>query len=186
MSRSTLAVTLLGVVCAWALWDASGGPGWLMDGPLVVLLPGAAAYGVGVTTRLPRTVPVVVVATGLMTLANQWASDTYHWLDDLVFYTVVVAGPAAAGAAVAVRRRQVRRLARLQAELAEEHRIDVAAARLDEQNRVQQEVHARLAERIGAIALRAEGAESSGDAASLDVIETEARDVLDQLRTALG
>lgn len=186
MTRSTLALTALAAACCAALADASAGWGWFLDSPLVLVAPALAAYAVGGWCRPPVAAAAGVLATASLTAANQVAGQGYHWLDDLVFFTVVVGGPAVAGAAVTVRARQVARLERLQAELDEQHRIDVAAARLDEQVRIQQDVHARLAERIAAIAVRAQGARAGADDAALAAIETEAREVLDQLRGALG
>lgn len=188
MSRSSLAVALMGLACVASLWDSTAGPGWFMDSPLVVLLPAVAGYAVGVSARPVVAVPVTLAAVVLLTLANQWDSREYHWLDDLVFFTVVVAGPALAGAAFALRSRQVRALARLQAELEEQRRIDVAAARLEEQARVQQEVQAHLGERISSILVQAEGAQRRVDHAqpALAAIEDEARAALDDLRRTLG
>ena len=64
---------------------------------------------------------------------------------------------------MSLRAAQVARLERLQAELGAQQEVDVRAARLEEQVRVEQEVHARLAERIAAIAVLAEGAQRSPD-----------------------
>ena len=126
------------------------------------------------------------VATAALVIVNQLIDAEYHWLDDTVFFLLVVGGPALVGALLADRARQVRRLEALQAELDEQQRVDVAAARLDEQSRVQQEVHARMAERVAGIVLRAEGARRAHDATALPVLEQEARGVLDQLRETLG
>ncbi len=103
---------------------------------------------------LPRVAAVssVLVCAATLVVVNQLAGQPYHWLDDAVFFLVVVGGAAGGGAAVTLRARQVERLERLAAELDEQQRVDVAAARLEEQTRVQQQVHARLAERIAAIA----------------------------------
>ena len=123
----------------------------------------------------------------VLVLVNQWHDRAYHWLDDTVFFTVIVGGAAGAGAAVRLRAAQVRRLQRLAAELDEQQRVDVAAARLEEQNRVQQQVHARLAERIAGDRASAPRARSGPvDADAFEVLESEARSVLDQLRAALG
>lgn len=186
MLRPAVALALLltaGVVPLIAValrWD------WYMDGPLMVVLAVVGGYAAG--AWLPRRwvlVGVVAAAAALVT-ANQADSDRYHWLDDLVFFLVVVGGPAAAGAAVTARARQARRLSELQAELEEVQRTEVATARLDEQSRISGEVHARLAEQIAAIMVRAEGARRAADPTALAAIETEARSVLDRLREALG
>ena len=159
---------------------------WYLDGPLLLLVAVVGGYAAGAwLPRIPAAVSVVLAVTALV-VVNQLHDRAYHWLDDTVFFGVVVGGAAGAGAAVGLRALQVRRLERLAAELDEQQRVAVAAARLEEQNRIQQQVHARLAERIAGIALRAEGAERSRDADAFEVLETEARGVLDQLRTALG
>ena len=186
MSRTSAAVALIAVastlpVLAVALaWD------WYLDGPLLLLAAVAAGYAAG--AWLPRVAAVasVVLTVTTLVVVNQVHERAYHWLDDTVFFGVVVGGAAGAGAAVGLRALQVRRLERLAAELDEQQRVEVAAARLEEQNRVHQQVHARLAERIAGIALRAEGAERSRDDDAFEALESEARGVLDQLRTALG
>ncbi len=166
---------------AWGLgWT------WYLDGPLVLLVAVIAGYAAGAWLPRVPAVAAVVVSVTVLVLVNQWHDRAYHWLDDTVFFTVIVGGAAGAGAAVRLRAAQVRRLQRLAAELDEQQRVDVAAARLEEQNRVQQEVHARLAERIAAIAVRAEGAQRTLDPDAFEVLESEARSVLDQLRAALG
>lgn len=186
MPRPAVALALL--VSAGLLPLTAVAFGWdlYVDGPAMVLLAVIGGYAAG--AWLPRrwaVVGVAAAAAALMT-ANQAHDEGYHWLDDLVFFLVVVGGPAAAGAAVTTRAQQVRRLIRLQAELDEVHRIEVAAARLDEQARILGQVHAGLAEQIAAIAMRAEGARRADDATALAAIETEARSVLDRLREALG
>lgn len=186
MPRRLLAVALVGTAAAAPLASVAVGWDWYLDGPLVVLLAVAGGYAVGAWLPRPAAVAAVLVATSALVAANQLHDVVYHWLDDVVFFLVLVGGSAAAGAAVTARAEQVRRLERLQVELDEQHRIDVAAARLDEQNRIHHEVHTRLAERIAGIAVRAEGARRSRDDAALGAIETEARGVLDQLRGALG
>lgn len=185
MSRTWIAVGLAAAAAGAPLLAAAVAWDWYLDGPQLVL---ALVAGYAAGTWLPRAVggAVSVVLVAALVLANQWAGAPYHWLDDLVFFLVIVVGPAAAGLAMTTRARQVRRLERLREELAEQQRIDVAAARLDEQSRVEQRVHSRLAERIAGIAIRAEGAQRSGDADAFAEIEAEARGVLDQLRAALG
>jgi signal transduction histidine kinase len=184
--RRLLALALIATAAVEPLGAVAAGWDWYLDGAPIILLAVAGGYAAG--AWLPRLVALVAVlaATTALVIANQTHDVVYHWLDDSVFFLVVVGGAAAAGAAVTTRAQQVRRLERLQAELDEQQRVDVAAARLDEQNQIHHEVHTRLAERIAGIAVRAEGARRSGDDAALRVIETEARGVLDQLRGALG
>lgn len=184
--RWSLAVTLLAAAGGLPLLAIALGWDWYVDGPALVLLAVAGGYAAGAwLPRGPAAAGVLGAVAALVT-ANQLRGADYHWLDDLVFFVVVVGGPAAAGTAVAARAKHVHRLGRLEAELDEQQRVAVAAARLEEQSRIQQNVHSRLAERIGGIALRAEGAHRSGDLDALDDLETEARGVLDQLRAALG
>lgn len=186
MSRPALAAALLVTAGVLPVTALTLGWGWYLDGPLLLLVGALAGYVAG--AWLPRwwgVVGVAAVAAALVSV-NQARTDLYHWLDDLVFFLVVVGGPAAAGVAVTTRADQLSRLTRLQAELEEQQRVEVAAARLDEQTRVMGEVHARLAEQIAAIAIRAEGARRAADTTGLAAIETEARSVLDRLREALG
>jgi signal transduction histidine kinase len=186
MPRPAVALALLATAALAPVAAVAAGADWYLDGPLLLVLAVLGGYAAG--AWLPRTwsaVGVLAVAATLVAV-NQVHVDHYHWLDDLVFFLVVVGGPAAAGAAVTTRARQVRRLTRLQAELEELQRIEVAAARIDEQSRVFGEVHAGLAEQIAAIVVRAEGARRAADPMALAAIETEARSVLDKLRDALG
>lgn len=178
---AALAVAGLLPLVAWLL-----GWRWYLDSPLllvVALLAGLAA-GVG----LPR-VPAVAVVVGcvsVLVLVNQVSDAAYHWIDDTVFFLVVVGGGAVAGGGVRIRATQAERLRQLAEGLDEQRRVAVAAARLEEQVRVQEQVHTRLAERIAGIVVRAEGALRSPDPEDLHVLEDEARAVLDQLREALG
>ncbi|MGH3347847.1 MAG: histidine kinase [Nocardioides sp.] len=186
MSRPSLAVALITSAGGLPLLAALLGWDWYLDGPAVLLVALAGGYAAGAwLPRVPAAVAVVLAVAALV-VANQLHEQAYHWLDDTVFYVVVVGGSAGAGAAVTLRARQVRRLERLAAELDEQQRVEVAAARLEEQNRVHQDVHTRLAERIAGIAIRAEGAQRAPDEEALEVLEAEARGVLDQLRAALG
>ena len=186
MPRPAVALALLLTAALVPVTAMALGWDWYLDGPLMLLVPVIGGYAAG--AWLPRrwAVAGVVVTVAILVAANQAHDAGYHWLDDTVFFLVVVGGPAAAGAAVTMRARQVRRLTRLQAELEELQRIEVAAARLEEQSRVTGEVHAGLAEQIAAIVIRAEGARRAADTTALAAIETEARSVLDRLREALG
>ncbi len=186
MSRPAVASGLLAVAGLWPLTAEALGWTWVLDGPIAVVLAVLAGYAAG--AWLPRSwcVGGVAAVAAALVVASQLHDDSYHWLDDLVFFLVAVGGPAVAGAAVTTRRRQVQRLTGLLADLEEQQRVAVAAARLDEQSRVWGEVHAGLAEQIAAIAIRAEGARRGSDHTALAAIETEARSVLDRLREALG
>ncbi|MBB1484191.1 hypothetical protein H5392_10010 [Tessaracoccus sp. MC1865] len=185
MTRRVIAATLFvccGPVSLLAAWN---GFDWYLDGP-TLLIAILAGYTAGAWLPRLEAAGSVVLSTSLLVLANQALGDGFHWLDDLVFFAVLVGGPALAGAAVKARALHVGRLARLQAQLEEQQRIDVEAARLDVLNGVQAEVHADLAERIAGIALRAEGALRGGDRTALPVLERQARQVLDLLRDAVG
>jgi signal transduction histidine kinase len=184
--RPLLAAASLLAAGGLPLLAVAQGWSWFLDGPLLVILALAAGYAAGVW--LPRWATVLggSLLVAALVRANQLLDAEYHWLDDAVFFLVLVGAPAAAGAAVALRGRQVRRLEVLRGQLDEQHQAEVAAARLEEQSRVHQQLHSRLAERIAAIALRAEGAQRAPDPAALTDLEEESRAVLDQLRTALG
>lgn len=186
MSRPAVASVLLVGAGLAAVAAAVLGWAWYLDGPVLLLTGLAAGYAAGAWLPMRPAVLGAAALAATFVVANQVHNDEYHWLDDAVFFLVVVGGPAAAGAAVTTRARQVRRLTQLQAELEEVQRIEVAAARLDEQSRVVGEVHARLAEQIASIAIRAEGARRAADPTALEAIEAEARSVLDGLREALG
>jgi signal transduction histidine kinase len=183
-------VTLAVVISLVPLADALGGPGWYVAGPGMVAVGAVTGYALGsLVPPRPATV-AVLAAICLLTLANQVDSDAYHWLDDLTFFTVVVGGPALAGAAVVARARQVRELTGLSAELGAQRRTEVEAARLEEQTRVQEQVHRQISQRVGAIALRAEGAQVASSTASVQAalaeVEQAGRAALDELRDALG
>ncbi len=185
MTRTSAAAALITSATVLPAVALALGWEWYLDGPLLLL---AAVGGYAAGAWLPRVpaVAAVLLCSAALVVVNQLAEQDYHWLDDTVFFLVVVGGAAGGGAAVTLRARQVDRLERLAAELDEQQRVEVAAARLDEQTRVQQQVHAMLAERIAAIAVRAEGAQRSHDEEALATLEAEARGVLDQLRAALG
>lgn len=185
-ARTATALALAAVAATLPLVDAGLDGGWYVGHPPIVVLSVAAGYLAGAWMPRAAAPPVALVVASACTVANQVDNDDYPWPDDLVFFAVITLLPMLAGAAVTARARQARQLTRLRAEVDEQQRIEVAAARLEEQNRIQREVHAVLAERIGAIALRAEGARRSSDPEALPAIEAESRGVLDQLRAALG
>jgi len=186
VSRPSVAVALITAAGGLPLLAVLLGWEWYLDGPALLLVALSGGYAAGAWLPRVPAAAAVVLAVAALVVANQLHDQPYHWLDDTVFFLVVVGGSAGAGAAVTLRARQVRRLERLAAELDEQQRVEVAAARLEEQNRVHQDVHSRLAERIAAIAIRAEGAQRAPDGEALEVLEVEAREVLDELRAALG
>ena len=136
--RRLAAAALLGLAGALPLLAVALGQDWYLDGPLLVLLALAAGYAAG--AWLPRAAAVLGagLTVGALVLANQLHGADYHPIDDLVFFLAIVGGPAAAGAAVSLRAAQVDRLERLQAELTAQQEIEVLAARLEEQSRVEQ------------------------------------------------
>lgn len=185
MPRIGLAIGLIGSAVALPLIGGASGWHWYVDG-LMVLHALVAGLAAGLWLTRPLAAVGLGTAAAAMVTANQLLGADFHWLDDTVFFAVVLGGPALIGALFAERAGEVRRLEALQAELDEQQRVDVAAARLDEQGRVQQLVHSRLAENIAGIVLRAEGARRAHDAGALPVLEQEARGVLDRLRESLG
>ena len=189
LRRPVVVVCLAAAVNLVPLLDVLVGPGWYVAG-VMVIGAGVSGYALGALTPPRVAAWGVVVSVALLTLANQFDSDRYHWLDDVAFFLVVVGGPAMAGAAVAARARQARELTQLSTDLEAQRRADLETARLEEQNRVQEQVHRQISQRVGAIALRAEGAQLSPSArdarAALAEVESVARGALEQLREALG
>lgn len=186
LPRSWLAGGLLVAAGALPVLALRHDWGWYLDGPLLLLTAVLGGYAAGVW--LPRWTAVLggLLVVSSLVVVNQRLDQEYHWLDDAVFFLLVVGVPVTVGAVVGLRARQLRRLEQLSARLEEQGRLEVAAARMEEQSRVQQLLHARLAERIAGISLRATGALRSGDATALADLESESRGVLDQLREALG
>lgn len=172
-------VPLLATVVGWERY---------LDSPLHLPVAVLAGYAVGLWWPRRWVAMAVPVAVAALVTANQIQGREYHWLDDLVFFLVVLGGPALAGATVAERARQVRRLRTLCTSLEEQEQADVTAARLEEQAWIQRQLHAGLAERIAGIALRARGARRTDhrDADSFAELEAASREVLDRLRAALG
>jgi signal transduction histidine kinase len=186
VSREPVAGLLISAAGLLPLLGVAVGWDWYLDGPAVIGLAVAGGYAAGAWLPPRRAAAGVLAASAGLVTANQLHGVEFHWLDDAVFFLVAVGGPAGAGAAVAFRARQVHHLDRLRAELAEQQRLEVATARLEEQTRIQREVHALLAERVAGIAVRAEGAQRSPDPVAFADLEREARGVQHQLRAALG
>ena len=126
-----MALGLGGLACGLPLLDAYTGSGWYLDSPLMVLGAALAGYLVGASAPARATVGWVAAGAVVLSLANGHGADGYPFLDDLIFFAVVLGAPALAGAVVVARAAQVRQLARLQAELLEQHRLEAAAARLE-------------------------------------------------------
>ncbi|HEX6150064.1 sensor histidine kinase [Nocardioides sp.] len=189
--RRSACLTLTAVVVGCALLDAWYGGGWFLDGPWQVL--GALAMGYLLGAWLP-TLPAAALVTGSavgLTVANQrHEPGAYPVVDDLVFFLLLVGAPAVAGAAMARRRAQVTELHRLGDRIAAQRAADLEAARLEERQRVEVEVHRRVIERVGGLVLLAEGARRNpSPSAVLDAltrIEDAARATLVELREAVG
>ncbi|MCH1865382.1 histidine kinase [Nocardioides sp. CFH 31398] len=173
-------VTLTPLVALAAGWPL------LVDGVVLTLLAAIAGYAAGAWLGPRVALLMVPVSAGCLCAVSQLSGAAYHPLDDAVFFLAFVAGPAAAGRVVTARAAQVDRLRALADELEEQERQAVLAARLEEQARVQQQVHVGVTERLAAIAVRADGARRVGDAGALAVLESEARGALDEVRDVLG
>ena len=183
-------VVLTAVLVGCALLDAWYGDGWFLDSPWLL---GALAAGYLVGAWLPKAPATAVVigsAAGL-TVANQrYEPHAYPVLDDLVFFLLLVGAPAVAGAALTRRRAQAATLRRLADRIAAQRAADVEAARLEERQRVEVEVHRRVIERVGGVVLLAEGARHNPSPTdvreALARIEDAARGALTELREAVG
>jgi signal transduction histidine kinase len=184
-------VVLTAALVGCALLDAWYGDGWFLDGPWQLL--GALATGYLVGAWLPSTPAAAAVigsAAGL-TVANQrYEPDAYPVLDDLIFFLLLVGAPAVAGAALTRRRAQAETLRRLADRIAAQRAADIEAVRLEERQRVEVEVHRRVIERVGGVALLAEGARHNPSPPdvreALTQIEDAARATLTDLREAVG
>ncbi len=191
-ARSRPVLALLAAAAAWggALATAAAGNSWYVDSPVILLASAAIGFVVGAWLPPRVAAPVVGAGAVALTVANQLISSDYAVLDDLTFFGVVVAGPALVGSGVAARAAQVAELRRVQEALSAHRRTEATAARLEEQNRLEQEVQERLGESIGAIALRAQGAQAaaSDEARTTALVDMEAaaRDALGHLRETLG
>lgn len=164
--------------------------GSFVDHPLTLLLAAAVGCALGAWTR-PRTAAAsVLIVAVFLTVANQrhFPGD-YAVADDLAFFLIVLGAPAILGTILVARAAQVRELTALSRRLDAQRADTVAAARLEEQHRIELAVHHRLVELMGAVALRAQGAlrEPAGPhGTALREIEETARSGLTELREALG
>ena len=182
---------LAGAVSVVCVLDGAVGSGAVVDSLLVLLAAVAAGGLLGAWTHH------AVAATGVLTVAAALTFDNqrhfgheFAAVDDLAFFLILVGAPALLGAALVARIGQVRELAALSEQLAQQRQDEIATARLNEQHRIELAVHHRLVERMGAIALLAEGAglekDPSVSTRALQEIEATARAGLDELRHALG
>jgi len=189
--RAAFAVATSGAVVLLALGDAAFGSGRAIDSPVLLLASAVTAYLLGAWAPLVVAGGVVLVGDLALTVANQLGNPgDYPVADDLTFFLLVLGGPAVAGASLVRRAAQVGELGLLSARLTAQRRDDLRAARIEEQQRIELQVHQRLVEQMGAIALRAEGAQRSSSATvrrlALRDVEATARAGLTDLREVLG
>lgn len=184
------ALGLTGLLGVAAALDGVVGSGSFVSSPIALLLVAASGGLLGAWTPYPVAAAGVLTTATALTYANQrHFPQEYAAADDLAFFLLAVGAPALLGATLIRRIRQVRELDSLRRRLAARRRDDVAAARLGEQQRIELAVQHRLVERLGAIALRAEGAtgqDSQSARAALAEIEQTSRAGLEELRQALG
>lgn len=187
--RESIALGVLAVGTA-ALVIASLGGSRAIESPAVV--PAAALAGAltGLWCRpVPGAAGCSVAALGLAVANQVTTGQEYAPLDDLIFYLAVVGGPGLAGAIVAGRRGQVRRLRELTELRLTQRAAEVRAARLAEQSRIETAVQHDIIQRMGAIALQAAGSLAQPVAtpgAGFAAIEATAREALDKLRATVG
>ena len=181
---TAVAAVLLGT--AWTLLAATMGWSWYVEGPSVIVVTAAAGLVAGAWLG-PRlaALAIALLTVAAVVMSQRFDAAAHHWLEDMVFFGVAAGGPAIAGAAVATRARQVRRLQRLERDLAVQRELEAQAAALEERLRIRSTVHEDMAERVAAVALLAEAARRRGDEGVMAALETEARTVLDQLRQVI-
>lgn len=189
--RMCSAVGLAAALTMMSILDGAVGSGSLVGSPLVLLAAAIAGALIGAWTHHGVAAIAVLAVAAALTFGNQrHFGQEYAAADDLAFFLIVIGAPALLGAALVARVGQVRELAALSERLAAQRRDDIATARLEEQHRIELAVHHRLVERMGAMALLAEGAGLERDPSTrtraLQEIEETARAGLDELRHALG
>jgi signal transduction histidine kinase len=170
---------------------ASGG---MLRGTTPLVVVAVAMFAVGTRCRWAPAAASSVCAAVALALANQLDSTTsFSFLNDLVFFGLVVVGaPVALGVLLSSRNAQIALLRERTARLAREEDAVVDATRAEERARLATAVHEAVAQRLGEIALQAAGAERLGNAdiaktvAALGRIENAARLSLDELRSAVG
>jgi signal transduction histidine kinase len=168
--------------------------GALLQQVLALVAVGLAAWTVGATARRPPAAALVLALSTLaLSVANQVAAPgAYPLWNDVVFFTLALAGPALAGRGMAERAGQLHELTDRMRTLERQRADEQRAARLGEQARVEAGVQRAVLQRMGAIALQAAGAERAaatdpGKArAALAAVETSARSALEELRYVLG
>ena len=189
MSRSTAALGGLVLVAVGLVGDALVG-GDLVDLLVVSLVVAGLGYAVGLWATPREASAAVCLAAACLTAASQLhAPQDYPILDDLLFFLVLVGGPALAGAAVAGRARQAAELSRLADLLERQRAVELRAARAEERTRIEVSLHRGFTEDLAAIVMRVEGARRGSHVEqrrALAQVESAARDTLDRLRESLG
>jgi signal transduction histidine kinase len=168
--------------------------GGMLRGTTPLVVVATAMFAVGTRCRWAPAAVSAVCAAFALALANQLDSTTsFSFLNDLVFFGLVVVGaPAALGALLSSRNAQIALLRERTARLAREEDAVVDATRAEERARLATAVHQAVAQRLGEIAVQAAGAERLGDSdiaktvAALGRIENAARLSLEELRGAIG
>lgn len=156
---------------------------------VALLLAATVALVVGMRLApLPAT-GTVVGGAALLTAVNQSLDPGVGVVNDLVFFLVVLGGPALVGSAWTTATRRARQLARLAALRSGQVAAEVEAARVDELGRLARTVQQEMVQAVGAITLQAEGAlrsEAEVARAAAEPIERSARAALDLLREHVG
>ncbi|RIK17102.1 MAG: hypothetical protein DCC50_02775 [Acidobacteria bacterium] len=156
---------------------------------VALLLAATVALVVGMRLApLPAT-GTVVGGAALLTALNQSLDPGVGVVNDLVFFLVVLGGPALVGSAWTTATRRARQLARLAALRSGQVAAEVEAARVDELGRLARTVQQEMVQAVGAITLQAEGAlrsEAEVARAAAEPIERSARAALDLLREHVG
>ncbi|MEP9385150.1 histidine kinase [Nocardioides cheoyonin] len=189
-SRAAGAVALLLAVCTATLADALTLDA-VADTTVALVAAACAGLAVGLTSTPSATAAAGALGAGLLTAANQVGRPGADSVpSDVVFYLLLLGGPAVVGALVAARGRQLAELRRLAREVEEQRDAGADAARLEQQSAVAAAVQHGVIQTMGAIVVQADGARRTADPAdvrrALDAIERSARRALDELRAQVG
>jgi signal transduction histidine kinase len=184
----------VGVLIASVLVVQAALGGGMLRGATPLVAVAVAMFTVGMRCRWAPAAVSAVVVTVALAAANQLDSATaFSFLNDLVFFgLVVVTAPAAVGLLLSSRNAQIALLQERTARLAREEDGLVEATRAEERARLARAVHEAVAQRLGEIAVQAAGAERLGSSdiprtvAALGKIENAARLSLEELRGAVG
>lgn len=182
---------LLTLVVLLVLQAALGGG--LLRSPAPLLAVALVACALGSLLQVRLSLLGWAIAAAGMTVANQLDPSTRaSALNDLVFFAGVVGAPIVLGHVLGARASQLRELDTRTKLLAASQDVAVAAARAEEHARLEREVHAAIAQRVGEIALQAGGAERMATIdrqralEALARVEAAARASLDDIRQIIG